>query len=76
MGPNQDPAPPFDAEAPVPAQPSEDLEHWLKDLRTEATADPFGWTGDAGDDPVDGETPGRTGPDEARGGGGRHRAPD
>jgi hypothetical protein len=63
MGPNEDPTPP-------PAQPSADLEHWLRDLRTEAEADPFAWDGtDAGEAP----RPASTG--ETRGGG-RHRAPE
>jgi hypothetical protein len=62
MGPNEDPAPP-------PAQPSADLEHWLRELRTEGGADPFGWDG------ADGDAPGPARTDEARGGG-RHRAPE
>jgi hypothetical protein len=57
-----------------PDQPSDDLEHWLSDLRTEVSADPAGWIDkdSAGEQP----TPGQHGASSSRPSSGRHRAPD
>ena len=49
MGANEDPAPPY---TPEPAPPREDLEHWLRDLRTEAGANPADWAEAEGDHPA------------------------
>ncbi|GAA3348112.1 hypothetical protein GCM10020358_65320 [Amorphoplanes nipponensis] len=58
-----------------PDRPSDDLEHWLSDLRTEVSADPSGWIDkdSAGEQP----TPGQRGANAPRpSSSGRHRAPD
>jgi hypothetical protein len=66
-------------------RPSDDLEHWLSDLRTEVTADPSGWINeDPGSEhptdeaaersPLPHGRPG-TGASEP-GSAGRHRAPE
>ncbi|AGZ41015.1 hypothetical protein [Actinoplanes friuliensis] len=54
-----------------PGRPSDELEHWLTDLRTEVSADPSGWIDkDSGGEPA--------GVEEAAepSTGGRHRAAD
>jgi len=43
MTASEDPGPPLSAETPGTAEPSDDLEHWLRDLRTEVAVDPPGW---------------------------------
>jgi hypothetical protein len=78
MAANEDPTPPFTGGAPDPAPPSEDLEHWLRDLRTEVVANPSDWADTTGDHPV-AEPPTRIEPParaEGTRGGGRHRASD
>ncbi|MET8151427.1 hypothetical protein ACIBSW_17175 [Actinoplanes sp. NPDC049668] len=56
-----------------PDRPSDDLENWLSDLRTEVSADPPGWINK---DYV-GEQPTERGTDAAKpSSGGRHRASD
>jgi hypothetical protein len=68
-----------------PARPSDELEDWLSDLRTDVSADPSGWINKdaAGEPPADKTdkrrpaAPDRRGADAATpSGGGRHRAPD
>jgi hypothetical protein len=68
-----------------PDRPSDDLEHWLSDLRTEVSADPSGWIDkdSVGEQPTDQAvepsplTPGQRGTDAAKPSrGGRHRASD
>jgi hypothetical protein len=39
----EDPAPPFSADATGAAAPSDDLEHWLLNLRTDVAANPPDW---------------------------------
>jgi len=43
MTASEDPATPLSTDAAGPAQPSDELEHWLRDLRTDVAADPPGW---------------------------------
>ena len=79
----EDPGP--GTEPGAPARPSDELEGWLSDLRTEVSADPSGWINKdpAGEQP-NGQAaersphaPGPRGPDPAKpSSGGRHRAPD
>jgi hypothetical protein len=39
----EEPVTQLSREAAGPDQPSDELEHWLSDLRTEVAADPSGW---------------------------------
>jgi hypothetical protein len=68
-----------------PDRPSDDLEHWLSDLRTDVSADPAGWINEdsVGEQPTDQAVerspliPGQRGTDAPKpSSGGRHRAPD
>ena len=68
-----------------PDRPTDELEHWLSDLRTEVSADPSGWINkdSAGNQPTDQAvehsplTPGQRGTDAPKpSSGGRHRAPE
>ncbi|MGW4945593.1 hypothetical protein ACWEOZ_28840 [Actinoplanes sp. NPDC004185] len=67
-----------------PDRPSDDLEHWLSDLRAEASNAPADWLTDESVDEQTDQTvehsppaPGPRGTDAAKpSGGGRHRAPD
>jgi hypothetical protein len=68
-----------------PPGPSDELENWLSDLRTEVSADPSGWINkeSAGEQPSDQaierspHTPDQRGTNAAKpSSGGRHRAPD
>lgn len=43
MTATEDPVPPLSTEATGTAAPSDDLEHWLSDLRTEVAANPSDW---------------------------------
>lgn len=68
-----------------PDRPSDDLEHWLSDLRTEVSADPSGWINkDSVGEQATAHavehsplTPGQGGTDASKpSSGGRHRAAD
>jgi hypothetical protein len=62
-----------------PDSPSDDLENWLSDLRTEVSADPAGWINEdpVGEPPSDPFSPGQGGTDGPKpSSGGRHRAAD
>lgn len=43
MTATEDPGPPLSPEAAATTARSDDLEHWLSDLRTEVAANPSGW---------------------------------
>jgi hypothetical protein len=43
MTPIEDPAPSLSTEAAGAAEPTDDLEHWLSDLRTDVAANPSDW---------------------------------
>ena len=43
MTATEDPTPPLSNQAADAAEPSDDLEHWLSDLRTEVAANPSDW---------------------------------
>jgi hypothetical protein len=80
----EDPAQ-LSSEAAAADRPSDDLEHWLSDLRTDVAADPPGWitqdaAGESPDRPAEEHSPlppsqPETGPAEPSSGG-RHRAAD
>jgi hypothetical protein len=79
----EDPGP--SSEPAGPERTSDDLEHWLSDLRTEVSAAPHEWINkdSAGGQPTDQAverrplTPGERGTDASKpGSGGRHRAAD
>lgn len=85
MTASEDPAPTISTAAAGSAEPRDDLEYWLSDLRTDVADDPSGWIGaensgeDAGGQPP-GAKPVLRGP---AGAGvsrpntvGRHRTPD
>jgi hypothetical protein len=77
---------PESSSAPAgPDRPSDDLEHWLSDLRTDVSADPSGWINrdSVGEQPTDEAeehsplTPDQRGTDASKPSrGGRHRASD
>jgi hypothetical protein len=81
----EDPAAQLSSAAAGAEQSSDELEHWLSDLRTEAAAGASGWINNdaAGEDPA-GQAVERSplAPDQSRTGvsepssGGRHRAAD
>jgi len=54
MTASEDPAPPINTATAGAAEPPDDLEHWLSDLRTEVAENPSGWIGAEphGEDPV------------------------
>ncbi|MEU8607751.1 hypothetical protein AB0C29_07105 [Actinoplanes sp. NPDC048791] len=60
-----------------PDRPSDDLEHWLSDLRTEVSAAPHEWINkdSVGEQPTD-QAVERSPAAAKPGGGGRHRAAD
>ena len=74
----EDPAPPPSTEAAGAAEPRDDLEHWLSDLRTDVAANPADWI----DVDPDGEPPAGEAVDHAEPAVpeprtvGRHRSPD
>jgi hypothetical protein len=81
----EDPAAQLSNEATGAKQPSDDLEHWLSDLRTEVATDPSGWLdeGSASERPASQAVERnlllhrqRPTSDSEPSSGGRHRAPD
>jgi len=55
----EDPAPPLSTEATGATEPSDELEHWLLNLRTDAAASPPDWiNADPDDERPAGEPPG------------------
>ena len=70
MTATEDPGPPpLETDAAGAAEPSDDLEDWLSDLRTDVAANPSDWI-DA--DPAGQPAPGVSEPRTV----GRHRSPD
>jgi hypothetical protein len=77
----EDPAPPPSTPAAGAAEPRDDLEYWLSDIRTDVAANPSDWidgedpTGEAADPtplPLDRPETGGSEPRTV----GRHRSPD
>jgi hypothetical protein len=84
----EDPAPPPSTQTADEAEPRDDLEHWLSDIRTDVAANPSDWidgedpTGEAADPlppPLEKPETGGSEPgagDPAPRAVGRHRSPD